>query len=517
MNVLIINLTRFGDLIQTQPVISGYRSLGCRVGLVCLENFAGAATLLEGVDALYPFPGAGLLSKLDDDWRLAVREATDFKKAVLSDFKPDKVINLTPSVACRILTHDLTPNEADVAGFTVDEFGFNADTSSWAAFLQMVGGSRGASPFNICDIFRRTAGLRDEGNSLELSRPDETALSRASEMLLSNAPEGGQGFVALQLGASEDRRRWPVAYFIQTAERLWQDEKLVAVLLGTKGEVDLGNRFTTVVRSPVINLMGQTSLPELAGVLVNCRGLITNDTGTMHLAAGLGVPLCAVFLATAQPWDTGPYREGNICLEPDLDCHPCEFGKSCQNELACRQVVRPDAMTGFFKSLIYSKTPESFSSVRAWKTHTGDDGFMALDSLSGHDSTDRALWIAIQRAHYLRFLDGDQLETPTGLGQHMEPETTEALSKTLTSASDILFLLSQQGMLLLKNPRPQAKSKFLASWQRLQTLLAGSKYLNILSLLWVFESQRCGDSISDLLDMTERYRALFASLLKEFV
>ena len=79
MNVLIINLTRFGDLIQTQPVISGFKSLGHRVGLVCLDNFASAALLLDGVDHLFPFPGAGLLAGLDADWRLAVRDATEFK------------------------------------------------------------------------------------------------------------------------------------------------------------------------------------------------------------------------------------------------------------------------------------------------------------------------------------------------------------------------------------------------------------------------------------------------------
>ena len=49
----------------------------------------------------------------------------------------------------------------------------------------------------------------------------------------------------------------------------------------------------------------------LAAVLRQSRLIVTNDTGTMHLAAGLGVPVLALFLATAQPWDTGPYREGS--------------------------------------------------------------------------------------------------------------------------------------------------------------------------------------------------------------
>ncbi len=516
MNVLIINLTRFGDLIQTQPVVSGYKSLGHRVGLVCLENFASAATLLDGVDEVFPFPGAGLLAKLDEDWRKAVLEATEFKAEVLTAFPPDRTVNLTPSISSRLLTYDLAPKEGDVVGFTVDEFGFNADTSSWAAFLQMAGGSRGASPFNICDIFRRAAGLKDEGNSLELARPDDASLSRAKELLEPHTPEGAKGFVALQMGASEDRRRWPVSYFAETARMIWERGNLVPVLLGTKGEAQLGERFQALSGIPVINLMGKTSLTELAGVLCQCRALITNDTGTMHLAAGQGVPLCAVFLATAQPWDTGPYRAGNICLEPDMDCHPCEFGKACPNEEACRQVVKPEVMFHAVQSLLTDVEYEEGTGARVWQTVTGDDGLMDLNSLSGHGDSDRALWIAIQRRHYLQFFDDEPAAAITGFAENMSPQFKEEVSKVLTNAHDMLFLFSQQCMLLTKNPRPQAKKKFLASWQQLQNILATSSHLNMLGLLWMFESQRAADNLANLSPLIDRYTNLFASLRDEF-
>ena len=515
MNVLIINLTRFGDLIQTQPVVSGYKRLGHRVGLVCLENFAAAATLMDGVDEVFAFPGAGLLSGLDRDWRLAVRDAVDFKASVLETFFPDRTVNLTPSVACRLLAFDLTPPGGETVGFTVDEFGFNADTSAWAAFLQMAGGNRGASPFNVCDIFRRTAGLGDEGNSLELARPGADILARADELLGRDTAEG-EGFVALQMGASEDRRRWPVGYFVRLAQTLWERDRLVPVLLGAKAEGELGHRFLADAECPCVNLIGGTSLTELAGVLTRCAALATNDTGTMHLAAGLGVPVCAVFLATAQPWDTGPYRAGNICLEPDMACHPCSFGKTCGFEGACRRSVTPEAMYGYLKSLLGGDVPARFEGVRAWKSMTGGDGFMALESLSGHGDTDRALWIAMQRAHYLPFFDGGAFRGKTGLAGRMSRQMADDLSKTLTSAHDMLFLLSRQGMLLAHNPRPQAKTKYLASWQRLQNILTADGNLNILGSLWMFESQQRGSDLASLLEMTARYLELFASLKGEF-
>lgn len=517
MNVLIINLTRFGDLIQTQPVISGYAGLGHRVGLVCLQNFASAASLLHGVDRVFPLSGAGLLAQLDADWRLAVRDMAGFEAEVQEAFPADRVVNLTPSISSRLLTRALALAGADVAGFSLDEFGFNADTSAWAAFLQMAGANRGASPFNICDIFRRTAGLGDEGNTLALSRPDAPALARADTLLAGDHGAGqGSGFLALQPGASEDRRRWPVDHFIALARQAHKRHGLVPVLLGAQGEAALGERFRAGADFPCIDLMGRTSLVDLAGVLTRCRALVTNDTGTMHLAAGLGVPVCAVFLATAQPWDTGPYRPGNLCLEPDMACHPCGFGVACPHDLACRRAVTPEAMAAALDRLLTGDTAGHFPGARVWLTRLAPQGIADLESLSGHGESDRALWIAMQRASYLPFLDGAPLPGGTGLGRRLSPDMAAGLSKILTSARDMLLLLSRQGMLLASAPRAQSKAKFLASWQRLQNVLAANDQLNILGLLWMFESQRCGEDVGSLLGLIERYHALFASLAGDF-
>tara|TARA_Y100001954_G_scaffold203254_1_gene223814 strand:+ start:34558 stop:36114 length:1557 start_codon:yes stop_codon:yes gene_type:complete len=516
VNVLIINLTRFGDLIQTQPVISGYRQRGAKVALACLQNFASASSLLNGVDHVFSFPGADLLSRLDTDWRLAVKRVDEYKAAVFDSFKPDVVINLTPSVSSRLLTRAMTPKASSVAGFSIDDFGFNADTSAWAAYLQLAGGNRAASPFNICDIFRRTAGLNNEGNSLELSHPGPDQLERADVLLSPIKGYDCKGIVALQMGASEDKRRWPVDHFRRVTEMVWQQDGYVPVLLGTKEEQPLGKRFKEGYGFPVVDLMGQTSLQELSAVLLRSKALVTNDTGTMHLAAGLGVPVSAVFLATAQPWDTGPYRPGNICLEPDLPCHPCEFGKQCPTDNACRQSVDPTTVYQTLGAMLNGDSISEHSGARVWLTRLEDDGFMGLESLSGHDQSDRALWIALQRAHYLPFLDGNALEGSTGLAENLTSEKAAELSKTLTSARDMLFLLSRQGMLLLKNPRPQAKAKFLATWQGLQNVLSDTKELNILGSLWMFQTQQCGDDMASLLEMIERYRALVGSLCSEF-
>ena len=97
MNVLVINMTRLGDLLQSQPTVAGLKAQGHRVGLACLDNFAPAAALMQGLDGLFPIPGARLLARLDRDWRLALAAYCEAVDRVRREFAPDLVVNLTPS------------------------------------------------------------------------------------------------------------------------------------------------------------------------------------------------------------------------------------------------------------------------------------------------------------------------------------------------------------------------------------------------------------------------------------
>ena len=66
-DVLLLNLTRFGDLLQCQPLVQDLHDSGHKVGLVCLDNFAAALPLLRHVQTAWPLPGAKLMAALDRD------------------------------------------------------------------------------------------------------------------------------------------------------------------------------------------------------------------------------------------------------------------------------------------------------------------------------------------------------------------------------------------------------------------------------------------------------------------
>ena len=501
MHTQVINLTRFGDLLQTQPVLSGLKARGGRVSLVCLDSFRGAAALLRDLDGVRVLPGARLLAGLDRAWPLALADLCAWLDGARAD-APGRVLNLTPTLAGRLLgraTHD-----GEVLGFGLDDHGFGQYSTPWAAFLQAASAYRGCSPFNLVDLFQRVAGL-DPGE-FRLREPDAEAVARAAE-LLGQSP--GRGFVAFQLGASQDYRRWPVEAFVQAGRVLWARTGRTPVLLGTASEGHLAREFAAQADYPCTDLTGRTDLPTLAAVLTRMDLLLTNDTGTMHLAAGLGVPVAAVFLATAQPFDTGPYLEGALSLEPDMPCHPCSFGEGCPHGLACREALDGAAVGDLLAALLAGgaiSVPPGFAG-RVWQARRDAQGFMDLFSLSGHEGADRSLWIRIQREVYRQFLDQlPEAAAPSWPGADSAFRRT--LEADLRRAALMLTLVEEQGRLLALRPAAPIQSKFLINCQNLEDFFTASSSLGVLGPLWRYQSRALSVDMAAFLSLCGTYREL---------
>ena len=81
----------------------------------------------------------------------------------------------------------------------------------------------------------------------------------------------------------------------------------------------------------------QTTLDQLILALRECRLLLTNDTGTMHLASLLGVPVVAIFGST-EPGLTGPLGDHHIILRHHVECSPC-FLRKCPIDFRCMKAV----------------------------------------------------------------------------------------------------------------------------------------------------------------------------------
>ncbi len=550
MNILLLNLTRLGDLLEMQPVIAGLRAQqpanagesragphprpDLRIGLVCLENFAAAARLLDGLDDIYPLPAAALLAGLDTGWTTAAAGITAFRDTVRAQFTPDVTLNLTPTLPARLLARVLAGPEGNVAGFGLDAMGFAVNANPWVAFTQAASSQRGCSPYNLTDQFRMIAGVGGDKGRNVLKRPAGGA--EMSAMLDAHPALAGKevrGFVGLQLGASEERRRWPIRHFAALAKDLWQ-QGYACALLGSPEEAQLGTRFAETADAPHVNRIGKTSLAELAGLLSRLRLLVTNDTGTMHLAAGLGTPILAFFLATAQPWDTGPYLEGACCLEPDMDCHPCAFGSPCGWNHACRAAISPalaSELAGYF--LEHGTWPLNAAGKggRVWLSAFGQpEGFLDLVSMSGHESEDRTRWIRIQRHFYRQFLDrfaapaagpGQVPPTPAPIAPPdfapgLSPGALALAEAELAESAQRLHLLYEQTALLQLRPSEQAKNRVIATLSRVQAGWNQSRLFAVLGHLWLSETERAEVNIESMRAHIADYRA-FLETWREYL
>jgi len=144
-------------------------------------------------------------------------------------------------------------------------------------------------------------------------------------------PQGQTLRVALCAGAEYGpAKRWPVQRYAQVARELHgRRGDLEFVLVGAPKEAALGAELSAVMGSqlPHCNEVGRTSLAQLIALLQGCHLLITNDTGTMHLAAALGLPTVSVFGST-EPLLTGPLGPQHVVLREQVPCSPC-FKREC--------------------------------------------------------------------------------------------------------------------------------------------------------------------------------------------
>ena len=109
------------------------------------------------------------------------------------------------------------------------------------------------------------------------------------------------------------------------------------VLFGTPKDAEIGEQIAAGLGDSCVNRIGQTTLDQLIVALRECRLLLTNDTGTMHLASLLGVPVVAIFGST-EPGLTGPLGDHHIVLRHHVECSPC-FLRKCPIDFRCMKAV----------------------------------------------------------------------------------------------------------------------------------------------------------------------------------
>ena len=182
----------------------------------------------------------------------------------------------------------------------------------------------------------RTLGIETEERipSLQISR----ARRQEAEDILSSVSGGNGPFLGISPGAQYGpAKEWFPERFGELALRISEKIGARLLILGSAGDRAAASRIGEVAGSSVVDLCGKTTLAQALALISCCRVFVTNDSGLMHAASALAVPLVAIFGST-DPKRTGPLGRDSRVVYKALPCAPC-LKTECPRNRECMEAV----------------------------------------------------------------------------------------------------------------------------------------------------------------------------------
>jgi heptosyltransferase-2 len=145
----------------------------------------------------------------------------------------------------------------------------------------------------------------------------------------------------LNPGATNSRaKRWLPERFAQTADRLAERNAFQTIIVGAAGDAVVADETARLMRSRAVVLAGRTTVAELKAILACASLALSNDTGTAHISAALGVPTVVVFGPTEHV-STRPLSDVAAIVRRDVECSPCML-RDCPIDHRCMTRVEVD-------------------------------------------------------------------------------------------------------------------------------------------------------------------------------
>jgi len=347
-NILIVNLTRMGDLLQTTPLIVSLKEKYplSKITLLVNKVFSDICKGFPFIDKIHILDIPQFKKEIKDPKTSLVKSYRKLEEEIedLKRQRFDMIFNPALSKTSALLTYLLKCPQ--VVGFTMDGYGHRLIKNPWMNYFANKLFNREYNLFNLVDIILRSAGLNNTPKRL-FYHISNKGKKYCREFLRKNNIKESDFIIGLQPGASKKIRQWPPLYFSKLGSILIKKYNAKLLLFGTPKEIELGQEIEKKMKKEnIVNLIGKTSIDELAALLTKCNYLVTGDTGTMHLAASVGTKVIALFFGSAYCFETGPYGEGHVVLQSNLPCVPCYQNIECKNPL-CQKTIRPfNVITG---------------------------------------------------------------------------------------------------------------------------------------------------------------------------
>ena len=316
--ILIRSSNWLGDAVMSVPAVRAIKNgrPDAHVTVVAPEKIAPMWKLISEVDEVLPLPSKSLPAAM----RLIKRQQR-FDVAVLF-----------PNSLRSALEVLLVPRKV----------GYRGHNRAWLLNQIVRGPRRPGPPEHHAIRFLRIAD--DCGADVDLEQPPKLAASQS-------ASRKGQILFGLCPGAEYGpAKRWLPERFAEVAVSVSNASDAKWTLFGTKSDAAVGETIAAQLGDKCVNRIGQTTLDELVTELRTCRALLTNDTGTMHLAALLGVPVVAIFGST-EPQLTGPLGDGHVIVRHHVECSPC-FLRECPIDFRCMKEVTTAEVVNAMMSIL---------------------------------------------------------------------------------------------------------------------------------------------------------------------
>jgi len=193
--------------------------------------------------------------------------------------------------------------------------------------------------FYYLELLRRAGWLDSAQDETFISlRVSEEKRRSADEFLCESGVRQGALRIAIGAGASYGSAKcWPPPRFAEVANRLQSEADADVILFGTAAEASVSTAISAEMRRPPIDLTGKTAIADLPALLSQCHLFIGNDSGAMHVAAAVGLPVIAVFGPT-DPEGTAPVTPRCSIVQQKPYCSPC-FLRSCPTDHRCMTAI----------------------------------------------------------------------------------------------------------------------------------------------------------------------------------
>lgn len=410
-NVLLVNITRLGDMLQATPTIAGLKAENPngKITVLVEKQFEDVCHFIPNIDDVISIDLGMTVRSLARE-QDGIIDAYEYLEEFVADLHRrnfDYCLNMSSSAYTALLLNLLGIKRS--GGWSSDEEGYRLIESDWAKLFasSVFHQNRQFNSLNLVDVFRCSADVEEHPHNL-LIKVDAKALDYANAMIAEAGFTNKGPLVCIQAGASQAKRQWIPEKFIRLVNILVNEHGARVVLTGAKKELSIIEPIKAGCSSPnVFVAAGKTDIPQLAALLKLSDILVTGDTGPMHMSVAVGTPVVSMFLASAYGFETGPYSEGSLILQPVIGCGPCNPNKSCA-QTDCHDQIDPELiaeLTAMRLKEDFKSLPQGLADpnkVVVYRSYFDEHGFCDLMPLNS-DASDR--WRNFRRAYRSMWLD----------------------------------------------------------------------------------------------------------------